>query len=157
MWEKWKTLSFSTGKEYRIDKFILCKSTHVRCLIICPCGLQYVGHTKRNLCTRINEHLTNIKNGFQKHSLSNHFRIHHNRDPSLARFFGIDRLDGDWRGENMVQRISKNEMEWIYQSNTLTPAGINVDIDLNCYLSNFWIIFCKRINPFQYHLCLMSN
>lgn len=98
--------SFSTGSEYKIEKFITCKFTHVTYLIICPCGLQYVGRTKRNLCTRINEHLNNIKNWFLKHSLSNHFRIYH-KDHSVAKFFGIDRLDVDWRGGDMTQRISK--------------------------------------------------
>lgn len=67
--------SFSTVKQFKIDKFISCDSTHVTYLISCPCGLQYVGRTTRKLGIRINEHLNNIKNGFPKHSLSNHFRI----------------------------------------------------------------------------------
>lgn len=99
--------SFSTGSEYKIKKFITCKLTHVTYHIICPCELQYVGCTKINLCTRINEHLNSIKNGFPKHSLSNHFRTDHSKDSSMTTFFGIDKIDTNWRGGNMTQKISK--------------------------------------------------
>lgn len=54
----------------------------------------------------------------------------------MTTFFGIDKIDTNWRGGNMTQKISKNETEWIYKLNTLTAAGIDVDIDLHFYLSN---------------------
>lgn len=44
-----KFQSFSTGREYSIKKLIRCRTTHVTYLITCPCGLQYVGRTTRNL------------------------------------------------------------------------------------------------------------
>lgn len=75
----------------------------------------------------------NIKKAFHKHSLSNHFRVHHNKDPSLATFFGIDNVEHHWRGGNMTQRLSRNETKLIFRLNTLNPAGINVDIDLNSF------------------------
>lgn len=128
---------FRTGREYSIKKLITCKSTHITYVVACPCGLQYIGWTTRFLSIRINEHFNNIKKGFPKHSLSNHFRMYHNRDPSLATFFGIDRVEPHWREGNMTQGISKNETEWIFRLNRLNPARINVDIDLNFFLSNY--------------------
>lgn len=46
--------SHSTGKQFNIDKFIFCDSTHVTYLISCPCGLQYMGRMFRKLGIRIN-------------------------------------------------------------------------------------------------------
>lgn len=63
---------------------------HVTYLLSCPCGLQDVGRTTRKLKIRLREHINKIKKGFRHHSLSNHFRIYHNRDPSLLGFSGID-------------------------------------------------------------------
>lgn len=89
---------FFTGRQYNIDNCISCDSTFVTYLISCPCGLQYVGRMTSKLGVRINEHLNNIKIEFPKHSLSNHFRIHHNQDLSLPSFCGIDRMVPHCRG-----------------------------------------------------------
>lgn len=37
----------------------------------------------------------------------------------------------------MKQKISKNETEWIYKLNTRTPLGMNIAIDLNCFIANY--------------------
>lgn len=101
---------FDTTGFYRCKRCKACKTMNIcsRKVNTCPCGLQYVGRTTRKLGNRINKHLNNIKNGFPKHSPSNHFRIYHNRDPRLASFCGIDRVEPHWRGANMKQKISKN-------------------------------------------------
>lgn len=50
---------------FEIDTFITCNSSYVVYLLWCPCGLYYVGRTKRLLKVRIAEHLANIRNGLQ--------------------------------------------------------------------------------------------
>lgn len=137
---KRKTLEFqshSNGRTYSINKFITCTSTHVTYLLSCPCGLQYVGRTTRELRVRLREHVTNIKKGYKDHSLSNHFRVAHNRDPSLLTFSGIDRVHAHWRGGNLKRLISQNESSWIYKLGTSSPNGLNIEFDLNCFLSNW--------------------
>ena len=129
--------SHTTSKEYQIKKLITCATTHVTYLITCPCGLQYVGRTTRKLSIRIGEHLNNIKKGFKKHSLSMHFRIYHNRDPTLAQFCGIDTVESHWRGGNRKIAISKNETFWICELDTIQPKGMNKDLDINCFISNY--------------------
>lgn len=57
------------------------------------CGLQYVGRTTRKLSIRIGEHIKNIKKGIRHHSVSNHFRNKHNRDPKYLKFYAIDKID----------------------------------------------------------------
>lgn len=74
--------SAANGSEYNIKELITCNSTHVTYIIECPCHKQYVGRTTSQLCVRIREHISNIKNGFNKHRFSRHFRDYHGR-PNL--------------------------------------------------------------------------
>lgn len=57
--------SLATKKEYKIKNLITRQSMHVTYILTCPCGLQYVGRTTRQLNVRIREHLSNIKKGIQ--------------------------------------------------------------------------------------------
>lgn len=134
-----KTLTFhgTDGKEYMIRDFINCHTKYVTYLLTCPCGLKYVGCTTRCLFKRINEHVYNISIGYKNHSVSRHFRLIHDRDPSKLSFYGIDRVKPHWRGSDMITRVSQNETYWIYKLNTLQPVGLNIDIDLNCFLTNY--------------------
>lgn len=50
------------GKSYSINSFINCNSTHAIYLLKYPCGLVYIGQTKRQLTMRISEHKTAIRN-----------------------------------------------------------------------------------------------
>lgn len=83
--------STSTSREHEIELFITCFTEGVVYLNQCPCGLQYVGRTKRPLSVRLNEHITNIKSGFLKHSVSKHYILVHNKDRSRTIFMGIDK------------------------------------------------------------------
>lgn len=123
-------------KQYKIRKLITCQSTHVTYIIECPCHLQYVGRTTRPLAVRIREHINNIKKGFPKHHLSRHFDKVHQRDPTGLVFYGIDHVEDHWRGNNKLTLISQNETEWIYRLQSLAPRGLNLDIDLNCFIAN---------------------
>lgn len=125
------------GIEYDIRELITCNTTHVIYVIECLCRLQYVGRTTRPLCVRIREHITNIRKGFPKHNLSRHFDEFHHRDPSALVFYGIDTIKDHWRGGSRKKWISQNETRWIYRLDSLVPRGLNVDIDLNCFLTNF--------------------
>lgn len=129
--------SLTTGKEYKIKELITCTSTHVTYVLECPCHKQYVGRTTRPLFVRIREHINNIKTGFTKHGVSRHFKECHNEDPSGLIFYGIDKIKGHWRGDNKRIKISQNETRWIFTLDTLQPKGLNIDIDLNCFLTNF--------------------
>lgn len=73
---KRSTLVFhQTHRQYPIKNFITCGTKNVTYAMECTCGYQYVGRTSRTLTKRISEHITNIRNGFPKHSVSNHFRL----------------------------------------------------------------------------------
>lgn len=121
---------------FNIREFITCNTSFVVYLLWCPCGLYYVGRTKRLLRVRIAEHLANIKKDFQFHSVSLHFKEKHNQDPSLLQFCGIDVVHQSWRGSNRVRDLSQRETRWIFQLKSLFPKGMNIELDLNCFISN---------------------
>lgn len=115
---------------------LTCSTLGVVYLLQCPCGLQYIGRTKRPLQVRLNEHITNIKSGFTNHSVSKHYLLVHNKDPSNTLFLGIDRFSPNWRGSSLVREISKLKMSWIYKAKTYVPYGLNIDVDVNAFIDN---------------------
>lgn len=66
--------STANSAEFQIKEFISCVSTHVVYALECPCGLMYIGRTKRTLSKRVSEHIYNILIGYRDHSVSLHFR-----------------------------------------------------------------------------------
>lgn len=62
--------SNETVEKIKMKHNLTCKSKYVMYLIECKCGLQYEGLTIKHLHQRINKCQTNIKNGYQLHSLS---------------------------------------------------------------------------------------
>lgn len=128
--------STSTLRSYDIKPFITCTSVGVVYLLQCPCGLQDVGRTKRALWVRLNEHIGNIKRGYDKHPVSRHYDQVHNRDPSNTLFVGIDKYKPHWRGSLLVREISKSEMSWIHRLKSYVPRGMNVDVDVNAFINN---------------------
>lgn len=130
-------ISTSTNKEYVIKDFISCRTEGVVYVLQCTCLLQYIGRTKRPLWKRIREHIQNIRSGYPKHSVSRHFALHHNKDPTHIKFWAIDKYKPHWRGSNKIRELSKSESRWIFEMCTLSPRGLNIDFDLNCFISDF--------------------
>lgn len=50
-----------TIKEYVIEDLISCRTEGLVYLLECPCQIQYIGRTKRELWKRLREHVQNIK------------------------------------------------------------------------------------------------
>lgn len=135
-----KVFSFqsnSNGTTFDINEFIGCNTEGALYVLECSCGLQYVGRTKRLLRIRIKEHVQNIINGFDKHNVSRHFDKYHNRDPRHLKFWGIEPYTKPWRGGHKVRILSKLESKWIFSLDTLAPRGLNIEFDLNCFISDF--------------------
>ncbi|OCT70275.1 hypothetical protein XELAEV_18037196mg [Xenopus laevis] len=125
-----------TNAEFAMKDIITCNSNNVIYLLQCPCNLQYIGRTNRHLKIRIGEHMNNIKKGLMTHCVSAHFKVHHNPDPSLLKFIGIALKKTHWRGGDIVNAVLREETQWIHRLKTLTPQGLNIDIDLKCFLND---------------------
>ena len=135
--EKRKFVSTSTGDAHKIKEFICCNTEGAVYALECSCGLQYIGRTKRLLRIRIKEHVKNILKGFDNHGVSRHFATHHNKDPSHLKFWGIEPYVRHWRGSHKVRTLSQLESRWIFILDTFAPRSLNIDFDLNCFLSDF--------------------
>lgn len=124
-------------ENHEVNNFICCNTEEAVYALECSCGLQYIGRTKRPLRVRIKEHVQNILNGYDKHSVSKHFLLHHNKDPTQLRFWGIEPYVRHWRGGHKVRTLSQLESKWIYTLDTFAPRGLNIEFDLNCFISDF--------------------
>lgn len=85
---------------------------------------------------KLSEHVSNIKMGFPKHSLSKHYALKHDCNPEGTTFLGIDIFSGHSRASNMVRDVSHLEARWIYQAQTYTPFGMNIEWDINYFINN---------------------
>lgn len=133
--------SFSTNKTYHIKNLITFSTRGVVYMLECSCGLQYIGRTSRPLSVRVGEHVNNLKKGLRTHSVSKHIRQCHDRDPRCLTFWGIERVDRYWRGGNYIRHISQRESFCIFEAKVLTPEGLNVNFDLNCFISDMGYFF----------------
>lgn len=100
----------------------------------CNCGLQYLGRASRPLHVHIGKHVNNIKKGLVTHNVSKHFRLCHNRDPRVLKVWDIERVK-HWRGGNFIRQLSRRKPYWIYETKVSVPLGLNVEFDLNCFVT----------------------
>ena len=125
-----------TRTEYTIKQLVTCDTEGVIYMLECECGLQYVGRTSRALHIRVGEHISCIKRGVRTHSVSKHFRQYHDRNPKGLKFWGIEKVSKHWRGGHFIRQLSRRESYWIYELKVASPRGLNVEFDLNCFISN---------------------
>lgn len=125
-------------------------STYLTYLLECVCRLQYVGRTIRKLRIRLREPIANIKKGLPYNSLSEHFRKYHNKDLSYLKVCAIDKKEKHWKDTNMKQAVSQNEKQWIYQLGTMVPTGLNVELNINCFIHNCLFTFFRGLLS---HMC----
>eukprot|EP00079_Xenopus_tropicalis_P035384 XP_017949155.1 PREDICTED: uncharacterized protein LOC108647467 isoform X1 [Xenopus tropicalis] len=132
-----KTKKFTskvTNEEFQIDTIIRCTTKNVFYVLECPCGLQYVGKTNRSIRQRLGEHIGNIKKGLETHSVSKHFKLAHNQNPKGLICYGIEIIEPNWRGGDIVRNTLRRESWWIYKLKTLNPLGLNIDYNLRAFL-----------------------
>lgn len=80
-----------------------------------------------------------LKKGLTTHNVSRHFKQFHQQSPKGLKFWGIERVTKHWRGSNFTRQLSRRESCWIYETNVLTPGGLDVDFDINCFSTDFFI------------------
>lgn len=123
-----------TGKSFSINSFINCNSTHVIYLLKCPCGLVYIGQTKRQLKIRISEHKTAIRTKNATYAMARHYMEANHGSPASLKFWGIEKISLPPRGGDIVNKLLCREAYWIYTLNTLEPNGLNEELNLSCFL-----------------------
>lgn len=122
-----------TGKTYKVKGRITCLSTFVVYLLTCPCGILYVGKTKRQLKTRIFEHKCSIRKNDEKSSVARHFQSA-GHDASMLKFMGLEMVHRSPRGGNRENHLLQREAWYIFNLNTCIPNGMNEELSLTCFL-----------------------
>lgn len=122
-----------TGKTYTVKGRITCLSTFVVYLLTCPCGLLYVGKTKRQLKTRIFEHKSSIRRNDDKSSVARHFHSA-GHDANMLKFMGLEVVNRSPRGGDRDNHLLQREAWYIFSLNTCIPNGMNEDLQLSCFL-----------------------
>lgn len=122
-----------TGRVYKVKGRITCLSTFIVYLLTCPCGLLYVGKTKRQLKTRIFEHKCAIRKNDEKSSVARHFNSE-GHNANMLRFMGLECVGRSSRGGDRENRLLQREAWYIFNFNTCIPNGMNEDLSLSCFL-----------------------
>lgn len=104
--------SYHTKETFLIHFYADCGSSFLIYLIVCKCGLQYVGRTSQTLRTRLNNHRHNITKGFTKHSLSHHASTHHECRMEDFCITVIEKISENVN--NRLDLLAKCEMYWIF-------------------------------------------
>jgi hypothetical protein len=113
--------STRTSKRYKIRGHQDCESSNVIYLITCErCGIQYVGETRNQLKTRINNHRADIRNEDIYKPVSRHFSDNTHAITDM-RVIVIERHNA-W--DNVQRRVA--EATWILELQTLNPLGLNI-------------------------------
>lgn len=55
--------------------------------------------------------------------------------PKGSQFLIIDKYIPPWRGGAMTRRVSRLETYWIHQLQTYSPFGLNIEWDINDFIS----------------------
>ena len=122
-----------SGKKIDVKNIITCKTRFVVYMLKCPCGLCYVGKTKRELKVRISEHKSNIRNKDEKSPVARHFNAVGHKVCSL-RFQGIEAIQPLKRGGDRDRFLLQREAWWIHTLQTEHPKGLNEELLLGCFL-----------------------
>lgn len=126
---------FSSAKATTPVANVMCASIIMGGRHKTDCHKQYVGRTIRTFSTRVNEHVTGIKDGKSKHTVPGHYLQFHNKDPTGTLFQVIDKFVPHWRGESRLRGVSCLETYWIHELRSYFPFGLNVEWDLNSFIN----------------------
>lgn len=124
-----KEFKDSNGKQIQINSFIMSGAQYVVYTLRCPCGLRYVGRTIRTMRTRFGEHRRFIEKVVTKHSVPRYFSTHHNESTSCLELFGIEAISMQLPEGEKFSQICKRETFWIFNLNSMSPGGLNEELE----------------------------
>lgn len=119
-----------SGKKFQIKQRFTCTSSYVIYMIICPCGICYIGETTQEVKCRIIQRKSTIRRGLVDLPVPAHF-IAKSHTVSQLRYRVIDGIPRSRRGGDRQQILKKRELFWIYSLETLSPKGMNLDYKTN--------------------------
>ncbi|XP_061486987.1 uncharacterized protein LOC133387048 [Rhineura floridana] len=111
-------------KEYMLKHFSTCNTPNFINIIQCSCPKLYVGQTSRVLKKRIGEHISNIKNNRVGAPLTEHY-INCRHSLTDFSFWAVEKVN-----TRSTHILLRRELAWILELDTLTPSGLNGELEL---------------------------
>lgn len=101
---------FSNGKHFTSRFFANCGTRGIVYLMLCRCGVFYVGNPARQFRKRINHHICYSANGKMPTTVSRHLDLYHKFDTSYASFISLTVVPSDTRGGNWDKKFYKRRL-----------------------------------------------
>ena len=98
-----------------------------------PCGMVYVGQTKRPLKDRVAEHKTAIRVQNMDYAIARHYKDAGHGSPATLQFWGLEKVEESPRGGDHNARLLRRESHWVFKLNCVQPYGLNDSNNLSCY------------------------
>lgn len=113
------------GEMFRPRFWADCNTQGIVYLMICKCGVFYVGKTICHFWQRIQDHVYYSTNGKMLSPIRRHLDLCHRFDTSVATFFALAVIPRNPRGGDWDRRILQHEAKWIKRLNATCWPGIN--------------------------------
>ena len=123
--------STQTKEKFNIYHKVSCKSNYVIYLLECLlCKIQYVGKSETPFHIRLNNHRKDIKNPNAIEACQ-HFNNWNHTFHKHGKFILIEQLNNikNTSTEVLKQRLKDRENYWIKRLKTLTPFGLNQELN----------------------------
>ena len=123
--------SNQTNRVFKIFHNINCKSTFLIYLLECNiCNIQYVGKSETTFNIRLNNHKKDVKDP-NAVPADKHFTLPGHDFNKNAKFTLIEKLTNTNKvaTETLKERLKNGENFWIIKLRTLTPNGLNQELN----------------------------
>lgn len=95
-----------TGRIYKINFYLTCNSNHIIYLLWCPCQQLYVGETRNDIKTRLNQHCYSIRKKRMDLPVSKHF-VEANHSEQDLKFMIIDHIPVQRTGGDRILKLKR--------------------------------------------------
>ncbi|OCT95237.1 hypothetical protein XELAEV_18012922mg [Xenopus laevis] len=122
-----------TGYTVQLRGYFTCISKFAIYVLICPCGLIYIGETTQMVKSRISQHRSSINLGNMTLPVSKHF-LEKGHTADQLKFMVLETVPPLKRGGDREFKLKQREVWWIKKLGSLYPSGLNKDHDLFLFL-----------------------
>ncbi|OCT86954.1 hypothetical protein XELAEV_18020644mg [Xenopus laevis] len=120
-----------TGYIAHLRGFYTCVSKYVVYVLVCPCGLIYVGEVQM-IKSRISQHRSAINLSNMSQPVSKHF-LEKGHSADQLRFMVLEMIPPLKNGGDRKLRLKQREVWWIHKLGSLQPKGLNITISTSFY------------------------
>ncbi|OCT76571.1 hypothetical protein XELAEV_18031774mg, partial [Xenopus laevis] len=122
-----------SDQKYQIRGYNTCDTNFAVYMLVCPCGLVYVGETTQKVKDRFSQHRSTIHTDNRSLPVSRHC-LEQGHTSDELKFRVIQHVPPLKRGGDRALALKRAEVKWIDRLGTLSPQVLNHDFDLHLFL-----------------------